>query len=647
LEPLHRLVKRMRDSRARLRDAAIEALCSLLEEDEALGAGVRAFSTRLALAARTSSALADLGLLPAHGFLAELRQRVSTRLLPSHRPPHDLTDILQTVFDPIDATWLESIDDAQLARLLGLFAPGDDTANGAIAQGVLRAIDVLAHRLAAAGEDPVVLDFDPGAIDFESPFLAQAAQVMQLTAMRREHMGLEARTSEAALEPHDDRHARVLIHQCQDAAARIRKRTPRTGATIRMTYELERIDDLVERLLLLLDTLALDPALAVTARAALFRRLVRAQGEVEQVMPLLRRASYLVASEIVSHAGRTGEHYIARTRAEYGGMWFAAGGAGIIVACMAGIKVGLAELHAPPLVEAALFSANYALGFILVQSLGMTIATKQPAMTAAALAHSIDGTRPKETRDLVETIQCLARSQLAAILGNCVIAIPAALALSTLFALAFGAPIASVEKAHHLIEEIDPLHSLAIPHAAITGLWLTLSGIVAGYVSSSVMARHVPERIRRSEALCRRLGRRSVERLATFVHRSGGAVMGSIVLGILLGSTGTVGHLLGLPIDIRHVSFASANLGLAIATLGLHDAHLVSSLLGIAGIGAMNLSVSFSLSLGLALHAKRARLRDLPTLAGDLLRSTLRELPSWLLPVGASAQPLAADQTSP
>jgi len=266
--------------------------------------------------------------------------------------------------------------------------------------------------------------------------------------------------------------------------------------------------------------------------------------------------------------------------------------------------------------------------------------------TAAALAHSIDGTRPKETRNLVETIQCLVRSQLAAILGNCLIAIPAALALSTLFAMAFGAPLASVEKAHHLIEEIDPLHSLAIPHAAITGLWLTLSGIVAGYVSSSVMARHVPERIRRSEALSRRLGKRGVERLATFVHRSAGAVMGSIVLGILLGSTGTVGHLLGLPIDIRHVSFASANLGLAIATLGLQESHLVSSLLGIAGIGAMNLTVSFSLSLGLALHAKRARLRDLPTLAGDLMRSTLRELPSWILPVGASAQPIESEPTA-
>jgi site-specific recombinase len=643
LDPLRQLVKRMRVARPTLRAAAIEAVCSLLEEDAELRTGVRAYASLLARSARTSSALADLGLLPSHGLFAELRQRLFTRLLPSHRPPHELTEILQFVFDPVDATWLETVDDTQVARLLAAFTPDDDVAISAIAHGALRAIDLLSHRLAAAGEDPILVDFDPQALDFDSPFLAQATQVLVLTGTLRARRELPASADAAPAE--DDRHARVLLRQCSDATARMRKRAPRSGATIRLTYELERIDDLVERLSLLLDTVAADPQVASLARASLFRRLVLAQGEIEQILPLLSRGSYLVASEMVSHAGRTGEHYIARTRAEYGGMWLAAGGAGLIVACLAGIKVGMALLGAPPLVEAFLFSTNYAVGFVLVQMLGMTIATKQPAMTAAALASSIDTSRPKETRSLIETIQCVARSQLAAILGNCLVAMPAALVLSAAFALIFGVPIASVEKAQHLVEEIDPLHSLAIPHAAITGLWLTVSAIAAGYASSSVVARHAPERIRRSRALLRRWGRDRVDRLARVVESSAGAVVGSIVLGILLGSTGTLGRLLGLPIDIRHVSFASANLGLAIATLGASNVHLARSVLGIAAIGATNLAVSFSFSLGLALHARRTRLRDLPTLAGDLLQSALRELPSWLLPVGASAIALPTDET--
>ena len=62
--------------------------------------------------------------------------------------------------------------------------------------------------------------------------------------------------------------------------------------------------------------------------------------------------------------------------------------------------------------------------------------------------------------------------------------------------------------------------------------------------------------------------------------------------------------------------------------------------------GATNLTVSFSLSLGLALHARHARLRDMPTLTRDLLRSGLVELPSWILPVGASAAPHATEEHS-
>ncbi len=643
LEPLRSLVKRMRNLRPRQRTAAVEAVCNVLESDAELRAGAQAYSARLAISARTSAALADLGLLPAHGFWAELRQRLAARLLPSHRPPHDLTEILQSVFDPIDARWLETIDDVQLTRLLAAFTPEDERATRTLAGGALRAIDLLAHRLAAAGEDPVLSDFDPEAMDFESPFLAQAEQVLRVAAAERGRLGLESSLPDVPPDEGGDRHARVLLKQCREAVTRIRRRVPKTGATIRLTYELERIEDLVDRLTLLLDTLASDRDVAVAARTKLFRRLVLAQGEIEQVLPLLSRGSKLVTSEIVSHAGRTGEHYIARTPSEYGAMWMAAGGAGLIVAFLACIKVGLAALAAPPLVEAALFSANYAIGFVIVQMLGMTIATKQPAMTAAALAGSIDAARPKDTRSLVETIQCLVRSQLAAIGGNCLVALPAALALSTLFALVFGHPVASIVKAHHLVEELDPLHSLAIPHAAITGLWLTLSGVVAGYASASMMARHVPERIRRSLGVRRTIGAVNARRLAGFVESKSGAVMGSIVLGTLLGSTGMIGHLLGLPIDIRHVSFASANLGLAIATLGPEHVNLGLTLAGIAGIGATNLIVSFSLSLGLALHARHEHIRDLPSLARDLLRSAVRELPSWMLPVGASATPVKAE----
>ncbi|MDQ3035910.1 MAG: site-specific recombinase [Myxococcota bacterium] len=645
LEPLRAFVDRLRGAAARgMAKEGVEEAARAIEADEALRAGVHRYVARFLRAVRVTGALADLGIFPAHGFYAELRERITTKVLPSFRPPRDLAEALSTVFRRHDAEWIDEIGDDAIARLLHAMAPTDEVARASIELGTLRAIDLLSHRLAAAGEDPILHRFDPESIEHESPFLAQADLVLGITASRR------ARLTPGPEEPSpraDEDHARVLLTQCRDTALRFRRRAPRTGATVRLGYELARIRDLIERITLLLATLH-DSEEAGAARAGLVRTLVRTQGNAERVWPLLARASHLVAGEVVSHAGRTGDHYITRTARDYGRMWVAAAGGGAIIAVLAAIKVGLTNLHAPLLIEAALFSANYAIGFIVVQALGLTIATKQPAMTAAALASSVDGmTQRRDTRPLVETVMCLVRSQVAAIAGNVAIALPVALALGMVLAWMIGAPIASPEKASDMVLALDPLASPAIAHAAITGVWLAFSGIVAGYAANSSIARHVPDRIARSAPLQRWLGRRNVERLARWSERSAGAWAGCLALGVLLGSTGTVGYLLGLPLDIRHVGFSSANLGIALATLGFGNIPWGSSLAGIVAIGFANLTVSFGLSLGLALHARGRRLRELPGLAQDLARSAVFELYAWLVPIGRTATPVDEPEEPP
>jgi site-specific recombinase len=81
------------------------------------------------------------------------------------------------------------------------------------------------------------------------------------------------------------------------------------------------------------------------------------------------------------------------------------------------------------------------------------------------------------------------------------------------------------------------------------------------------------------------------------------------VFGILMGCTATAGFLLGLPLDVRHVTFSSANF--AIGAVGLDyrtDAATVGvTALGIALIGMVNLLVSFGLALWVALRARKTR----------------------------------------
>ena len=86
--------------------------------------------------------------------------------------------------------------------------------------------------------------------------------------------------------------------------------------------------------------------------------------------------------------------------------------------------------------------------------------------------------------------------------------------------------------------------------------------------------------------------------------------MGNFLFGVFLGSTATIGYLFGLPIDIRHIAFASANLAHGLFNSSIDDINwniILLSILGVALIGMVNLVVSFSLALFVALRSKEVR----------------------------------------
>jgi site-specific recombinase len=71
------------------------------------------------------------------------------------------------------------------------------------------------------------------------------------------------------------------------------------------------------------------------------------------------------------------------------------------------------------------------------------------------------------------------------------------------------------------------------------------------------------------------------------------------------------GFLLGLPLDIRHITFSAANLSTAFVGLDHQMSWelLGTSLLGLVMIGTTNLVVSFGLALWVALRARKIRFR--------------------------------------
>lgn len=148
--------------------------------------------------------------------------------------------------------------------------------------------------------------------------------------------------------------------------------------------------------------------------------LIEGSAEQASVRGLLRRALRRLARKVVEHAGDSGEHYLVRSARDWKGLGWAAAGGGALTVATALLKYGLAALPFAPMVVGLDLAANSFLSFAL--------ASKQPALTAAALAGALeleDGTEAE-----VEVVASLTRAQTIAMLGNVLTAIPLSLAVA-------------------------------------------------------------------------------------------------------------------------------------------------------------------------------------------------------------------------
>ena len=128
------------------------------------------------------------------------------------------------------------------------------------------------------------------------------------------------------------------------------------------------------------------------------------------------------------------------------------------------------------------------------------------------------------------------------------------------------------------------------------------------------------------------MSRQRRERITKYLHHNLGALAGNFYFGIMLGSMGTVGFLFGLPLDIRHIAFSTANFAYALVAFdfALSWQVIVVSSVGIAIIGLVNLGVSFSLALMLALKSRGVKFRLWWPLLKEILQQ-LKQRPMTLL----------------
>ena len=614
-----------------------KALLARLQADPELLAAFRQHIVHFIATRRLVTFFTDSGILPGTGFFSEWWRILWNRILPEVPDERRLKDCLHVIYDRADDwRWLEQQPPEFSLQLWALLAPEEELRSLdwiSIRDQILDSVLLLAHRVSGLGVDSELMRAAPD-FDENSPrFIALSAEALDFVNAFRKHINDEQPRRD------DGSQLLVMVDQCQETLKRIRKRALTVGTSLHLSYILTRSEQSLERLrelVAILISADRNHAEAVSAWATFARAAFLAENRRNSMRYYMSQLSRLMAVRVTENAARSGEHYICETKSDYQQMWRSAAGAGVLIGGMALLKIFAAGLHAPLFVEAFLFSMIYGLGFVLIYLLGMTVATKQPAMTAQTLASYLSDIKPNRAADLervVDVVAAVCRSQLAAIGGNVMLALPMAIGLGWGLSELTGAPLISMEKGAHLLDDLDPL-SWAIPHAAIAGFYLFLSGLITGYFDNKAAYSDVGARIARLRWLLKLLGKANAQKFGAYIQERMGGIMGNFLFGCMLGSTGVIGTILGLPLDIRHIAFSSANIGYAV--LGFDFALPLKAVLwgalGIALIGLTNLAVSFALALRTALRARRVEFEHWMPLLSAVWRRFRFDPRSFLLP---------------
>ena len=566
---------------------------------------------------------ADFGFGMRLSLGSELLRRISQRVLPGTPETKDLAALFALLFHADDLAWVEALDDATLRRAAELLTPG-----AAVTRATLTdAINILVSSVHAAGYSPLLRQRMEPALLQDEPFRQLAASAGRLRAALQEERPADALQEAAYL--------RALLDSCRRAADSVMPHLEQYGVSVNIVFSLDQLRGRTQRVEQLVDCLiAPDPVPEVHR---LLASLVATLRDVRSVRALLARHYSLLARQVAERSAETGEHYITRDRTEYRDMLRRAAGGGAVIAGTTFVKFAVAALGMTVFWSGFWSGANYALSFVLVMLLHWTVATKQPAMTAPALAASLPAGRnasDAEVEAFVDRVAQLIRSQAAAIAGNLAVCGPLVLAIQALATWAIGAPLVGEKDAQYVLHSLTLLGPAPL-FAAFTGVLLFASSLIAGWAENWFVFHQLDSALRWNPRIVARLGAARARRWALWWRANISGVAANVSLGMLLGLVPAVAAILGLPLEVRHVTLSTGQLGAALGALGLPllaEPAFWWCVAGIATTGVLNVGVSFWLAFKVALRSRGVQVHDRSRI-GQALRKRLGTHPlSFLWP---------------
>jgi site-specific recombinase len=550
---------------------------------------------------------AEAGLHPRENLWSELARRVVERILPSAHADANLSKLVSLLHpdDRYVSGFLDWPEELFERTVRALSPENDPDVWNRQREDLRQAIVLLGTHVAGVGLSPEFRErCHPYAVE-DSPFYRVQRQVGDLVR--------SGSTSEA----------RGLLKELREETIRCRaeleymhERMEEAGVSTALEFDIFTIERALRRLTCITDVLFSDGVDSYQVVKKLLDDVLRARIEDLSLSALVRENAGLLARKIVERTGKTGEHYIANTRNEYWGMWTAALGGGLLTVGTAAIKLKITMAGLPPFFEGLLVGTDFAISFLILQTLGLALATKQPSMTAATYAKIVRTTQGSERWEkLTEFISRITRTQLAAALGNLLTVTVGGIVFASLWLYWFSVRFIPPSSSQYVYGSLDPLASGTCFYAALTGVILWMSALAGGWVENFATYNRVVEAIA-DHPLGLRIGFDRMRRVADIFERNISGWSASIVLGYSLGFIPTLGHFFGVPLEVRHVTLSTGTLALAATSLGqnwLYRNWFFHTLFGIAAIFVLNLGVSFGIASWVALRAY-----DVPY--GDQLR---------------------------
>ena len=573
------------------------------------------------------SLFADTGMAARPGLFGELVSRVHVRALPVAPNQAELSVVFALLFIAHrDAEWVGALDAPLIARLvqhIGGGAEATDSALPELAAALDDSIVLLCHQIAATAlEAPIRQRLDNAH--------ENARVLMQLSKLSHDLMLSSAGSEER---PQLLNNLRAALAKARVAIDSVYEHLERFGVSVDVVFQVERTWLRIDRVDQLLAVWA--DRTQLTNYSALTSQLIEANLNRSSIGGLLAESYSLLGRKVVERSAETGEHYIARTRKDYFGMLRMAAGGGVVTAVTVYLKFFITSLNLNKFAEGVLYSFDYISSFLVIHFAQFTLATKQPAMTAPALAQKLDDVGTKEGRvAFVEETAALIRSQVAAITGNLSVVFPAALLTQMAAMHFFDHKLISAEKAQATIDGFSLLGPTPI-YAAFTGVLLWLSSLTAGWADNWFALHRLHDALAYQRRLKWVFGEALTGRIANFARHHVAGVASNVSLGMMLGLIPTLLVFVGIPLDVRHVTLSTGSIAAAIGVLGvdtLKTPALWWAVGGVASMAVLNLGVSFALAFSMALRSQGLRAGLRRRLRRAVIRYVLRHPLKVILP---------------